>query len=380
MDDNDSISMLSNDEDEEDDYGDIANKGKLRPSLTTESFLPQTQAQQQQQGPTQGPPQQVPQGQQYQQYRQQQQSQFQNRNIPNNNQKDDIDNDGDCDDESMGSNVSNESEKLDYLLKLDRFKSSGQLVRDFSLKSSLLEIKKETQRIEHAINMKSSIKFQQKMLMAIVSGLEYANKRFDPFSIELDGWSENVFENIEDFNTVFERLYEKYRRRGEMSPELELLLTLAGSAFMFNMSNQLFKSVNNSLNDPMKSLRESIKTAFNQTQQTTVPGGNSASTNGISFSVPTFQNINGLNAMNATNNPNNSFHNNLNNIQLETLKQQQTQKHQEMENVDDDRFSISSSTDSIFEQQTQQNHSNNNVTSKKPRNGKKVVAQRTLVI
>ena len=380
MDDNDSISMLSNDEDEEDDYGDIANKGKLRPSLTTESFLPQTQAQQQQQGP-QGPQQQVPQGQQYQQYRQQQQSQFQNRNIPNNNQKDDIDNDGDCDDESMGSNVSNESEKLDYLLKLDRFKSSGQLVRDFSLKSSLLEIKKETQRIEHAINMKSSIKFQQKMLMAIVSGLEYANKRFDPFSIELDGWSENVFENIEDFNTVFERLYEKYRRRGEMSPELELLLTLAGSAFMFNMSNQLFKSVNNSLNDPMKSLRESIKTAFNQTQQTTVPGGNSASTNGISFSVPTFQNINGLNATNATNNPNNSFHNNLNNIQLETLKQQQqTQKRPEMENVDDDRFSISSSTDSIFEQQTQQNHSNNNVTSKKPRNGKKVVAQRTLVI
>ena len=378
MDDNDSISMLSNDEDEEDDYGDIANKGKLRPSLTTESFLPQTQAQQQQ-GPTQGP-QQGPQTQQYQQYRQQQQSQFQNRNIPNNNQKDDIDNDGDCDDESIGSNVSNESEKLDYLLKLDRFKSSGQLVRDFSLKSSLLEIKKETQRIEHAINMKSSIKFQQKMLMAIVSGLEYANKRFDPFSIELDGWSENVFENIEDFNTVFERLYEKYRRRGEMSPELELLLTLAGSAFMFNMSNQLFKSVNNSLNDPMKSLRESIKTAFNQTQQTTVPGGNSASTNGISFSVPTFQNINGLNATNATNNPNNSFHNNLNNIQLETLKQQQTQKHQEMENVDDDRFSISSSTDSIFEQQTQQNHSNNNVTSKKPRNGKKVVAQRTLVI
>ena len=380
MDDNDSISMLSNDEDEEDDYGDIANKGKLRPSLTTESFLPQTQAQQQQQGP-QGPQQQVPQGQQYQQYRQQQQSQFQNRNIPNNNQKDDIDNDGDCDDESMGSNVSNESEKLDYLLKLDRFKSSGQLVRDFILKSSLLEIKKETQRIEHAINMKSSIKFQQKMLMAIVSGLEYANKRFDPFSIELDGWSENVFENIEDFNTVFERLYEKYRRRGEMSPELELLLTLAGSAFMFNMSNQLFKSVNNSLNDPMKSLRESIKTAFNQTQQTTVPGGNSASTNGISFSVPTFQNINGLNATNATNNPNNSFHNNLNNIQLETLKQQQqTQKRPEMENVDDDRFSISSSTDSIFEQQTQQNHSNNNVTSKKPRNGKKVVAQRTLVI
>ena len=396
MDENDSISMISNDVDEDDDYGDIANKVKLRPNLTTESFIQQGGPSVTQQVNT------VPQGPQYCP-----QAQFQTRSIPINNQKDDIDNESNCDDQSIGSNVSNESEKLDFLMKLDRFKSSGQLVRDFNLKSSLLEIKKETHRIEHAINMKSSIKFQQKMLMAIVSGLEYANKRFDPFSIELDGWSENVFENIEDFNTVFERLYEKYRRRGEMSPELELLLTLAGSAFMFNMSNQLFKSVNNSLNDPMKSLRESIKTAFNQTQQTSAPqqptsvnGPNGISfsvptafnqtqqtsapqqpgvnsTNGISFSVPTFQNINGLNATNATNNPNNHF-NNLNNIQLETLKQQQTQKLQEMEHVDDDRFSISSSTDSIFEQHTQQNQSN--IASKKPRNSKKVVSQRTLVI
>ena len=384
MDDNDSMSSMLHDdeEDEEDDYGDIANQGKLRPTLTTESFLPQAQQQPGQTGPQQQQTQAQGPSSQFSQYNRQQ-SQFPTQPFPNrpsNNQKDDIDEI----DESIESNVSNESEKLDYLMKLDRFKSNGQLVREFTLKSSLLEIKKETHRIEHALNLKGSIKFQQKMLMAIVSGLEYANKRFDPFSIELDGWSENVFENIEDFNTVFERLYEKYRKRGEMSPELELLITLAGSAFMFNMSNQLFKSVNNSLNDPMKSLRESIKSAFNQTQNTTVPqqGGNvSNGSNGISFTVPTFQNINGLNATNANNNNNNSnsFHNNLNNIQLETLKQQ-TQKRQDLEQVDEDRFSISSSTDSIFEQQAQQNRNTTTNVLKKPRNGKKVVAQRTLVI
>ena len=133
----------------------------------------------------------------------------------------------------------------------------------------------------------------------------------------------------------------------------------------------------------MKSLRESIKSALNQSQNTTVPqqGGNvSNGSNGISFTVPTFQNINGLNATNANNNNNsNSFHNNLNNIQLETLKQQ-TQKRQDLEQVDEDRFSISSSTDSIFEQQAQQNRNTTTNVLKQPRNGKKVVAQRTLVI
>ena len=87
-------------------------------------------------------------------------------------------------------------------------------------------------RLQRGIELKSSIKFQQKMLMAVVSALEYGNKTLNPLSVDLDGWSENVFENIEYFNNVFEHLYNKYKCRGEMAPKIELLLTLAGSAFM----------------------------------------------------------------------------------------------------------------------------------------------------
>ena len=36
----------------------------------------------------------------------------------------------------------------------------------------------------------NSVKFQGKMLMACVSGLEFLNNRFDPFDIKLDGWAE----------------------------------------------------------------------------------------------------------------------------------------------------------------------------------------------
>ena len=162
---------------------------------------------------------------------------------------------------SRGSVISNESEKLDLLVQLDQLRSRVHIVRDFDLRSNVIDMKKEEHRVKRSLQLTSSFKFQQKMLMAIVSGLEYANKRFDPFSIDLDGWSENIFENIKDFNTMFERLFEKYCKKGEMAPALEFMIRLAGSAFMFNMSNQLFKNIKG---PSLKNLRQTVCNAMSQ--------------------------------------------------------------------------------------------------------------------
>jgi hypothetical protein len=48
-------------------------------------------------------------------------------------------------------------------------------------------------------------------------------------------------ENIDDYDNIFERLHEKYGGKGEIAPEIELLLTLGGSAFMFHLTNTLLK-------------------------------------------------------------------------------------------------------------------------------------------
>ena len=195
------LSLDANDDEsfiDDEQLQDIANPSKLRPVLTqqqplqanpaaTSSFA-QQQQQQQRPVPVQQPVQPM-------QQKVQQQKQQQGR--------------------------SNESEKLDLLMKLDDLRSNGYVVRQFDLHTHSVELKKELHRLQRNIELKSSIKFQQKMLMATVSAVEYGNKTFDPFKVDLDGWSENIFENIEDFNHVFERLYDKYRRRGEMSPEIE---------------------------------------------------------------------------------------------------------------------------------------------------------------
>jgi hypothetical protein len=78
--------------------------------------------------------------------------------------------------------------------------------------------------------------------MSVVTGLEWANGRFDPFDVKLDGWSEAVHENVEDFDEIFEELYDKYKERGKMPPEARLMMALAGSGFMCHVSNTFLKS------------------------------------------------------------------------------------------------------------------------------------------
>jgi len=229
------------------------------------------------------------------------------------------------------SQASNESMKMDYLLKLDDLKNNGHVVKDFTVKSKLFEIKKEVHRIEKSIHLKASIKFQQKILMFIVSALEYGNKKFDPLKMNLDGWSENVFENIDDFTHVFTKLYEKYKERGQMSPELELMLALFGSAFMFNMSKQLFQNIPSTVQK--QELRDTIKRAFEE--NTTFPPER------MKPEIQTRGNVN--NAYERLN----SFRE----AQLNTFKHESMNEKPLMD--DDDRFSIASSTaSSVFEPNT----------------------------
>ena len=48
-------------------------------------------------------------------------------------------------------------------------------------------------------------------------------------------------ESVDDYDNIFEKLHEKYSRKAEIAPEIELLLTLGGSAFMFHLTNSLLK-------------------------------------------------------------------------------------------------------------------------------------------
>ena len=144
-------------------------------------------------------------------------------------------------------------EKIEYLNKLQRLEQKGFPVsRRFTMDNSLEEIKGEYDRLVDARNLEGSIRFQRQALMGVVTGLEWMNNRFDPFDLNLDGWSESVHENVEDFDEIFEELYDKYKDRGKMPPEARLLFSLAGSGFMVHVSNTFMKQRMPSAADVLK--------------------------------------------------------------------------------------------------------------------------------
>ena len=134
-------------------------------------------------------------------------------------------------------------QKSDLINKLNRLETKGYTIsKRFTMDNSLDEIKAEFDRLMDSKNLENSIKFQRQMMMGMVTGLEMMNNKFNPFDWQLDGWSESVHENVEDFDEVFEELFDKYKGKGNMPPEARLLFMLVGSGFMFHMSNNFFKS------------------------------------------------------------------------------------------------------------------------------------------
>ena len=135
------------------------------------------------------------------------------------------------------------NEKREIIYQLDRLESKGfKIPFKFNMNSDIEEMRTEYNRLIREKELDGSVRFQQKMLMAFISGTEYMNSRYDPFAIKLDGWSEQVNENINDYDDIFEELHYKYKATGKkMAPEVRLFIALSGSAFMFHLTSRMFK-------------------------------------------------------------------------------------------------------------------------------------------
>jgi len=146
-----------------------------------------------------------------------------------------------------------QQEKQKLLFNLERLQKQGYPPsKRYSMASSYEDMQFEYDRLKKQRDVEKSIKFSRKILMAVVSGVEFMNNRFDPFDVKLDGWSENVMENVNDYDEVFEELHDKYSDSVKMAPELKLLAMVAGSGFMFHLTNSLFKSASPKLSDILK--------------------------------------------------------------------------------------------------------------------------------
>jgi len=167
-----------------------------------------------------------------------------------------------------------EDEKADLLNKISRLAKKGiASSQRLTIYSDIEDIRTEYKRMTYSIEVDRSIKFQRRMLVACVTGLEFLNDKFDPFDIELNGWSQNTMENVDDYDGVFEDLYNKYKTKIQVAPEVKLIMMVGGSAMMFHLSNSMFKAAVPNVTQVMQQNPDLMRNMVDAVQKTNQSNG-----------------------------------------------------------------------------------------------------------
>ena len=107
--------------------------------------------------------------------------------------------------EMNGQEIKNE--KIDLIYKFKKLEGQGiRTTMNYNMNSQLDDMRNEYLKLKKQREIDNSVKFQRKVMMAAITGLEFLNNKFDPFDVKLDGWSESVNENVLDYDEVFEEL------------------------------------------------------------------------------------------------------------------------------------------------------------------------------
>lgn len=107
-----------------------------------------------------------------------------------------------------------EAEKQDLLARFNTMRQRGvKLSKNYTLRSSLAELRLEMGRIEHEQATHRSVQRLRRWLLMGVSGAQYAtNSKFSPSFAKgrLNGFSDYVLSSLDDYDPIFEAMSEKY--------------------------------------------------------------------------------------------------------------------------------------------------------------------------
>jgi hypothetical protein len=156
--------------------------------------------------------------------------------------------------------------KRAMIKKLDEWHEKGLIKNNshFNMDSNYEEVEDEYETALEDKRKKDSIKLQGWWFMTFVNSVEYANTAFNPFDVNLDGWGEQVSEDLDSYEEIFSELHDKYKG-GKLAPELSLLLRLGFSAAVVNFTNKALSTSVPGFNDVIRQSPELMKAFTNAT-------------------------------------------------------------------------------------------------------------------
>jgi len=150
--------------------------------------------------------------------------------------------------------------------KIDEWYEKGFIKHNshFNIDSAYEDVEDEYETALEDKRKKDSIKLQGWWFMTFINSMEYANTVFNPFDLNLEGWGEQVSEDIDSYEEIFSELHDKYKG-GKLAPEISLLLRVGFSAAVLNFSNKALSSATPAFNDVIRQSPELMRMFTNAT-------------------------------------------------------------------------------------------------------------------
>lgn len=164
--------------------------------------------------------------------------------------------------------------KYDLLMKLaDLVKTNGiQITTDYNMNSNYYDIKREYDYHVRVRGKKRTISTIYSGIICAAKGLEFLNNKFDPFGLNINGFTLNLESSREELLDVLTELYDKYlsTQGKEISPEMQLVFIFIKALVMTMVTNTATSYISSLFDKPAFNKNE-IKQKLNQAQANNQP-------------------------------------------------------------------------------------------------------------
>lgn len=164
--------------------------------------------------------------------------------------------------------------KYDLLMKLaDLVKTNGiQITTDYNMNSNYYDIKREYDYHVRVRGKKRAISTMYSGIICAAKGLEFLNNKFDPFGLNINGFTLNLESSREELLDVLMELYDKYlsTQGKEISPEMQLVFIFIKALVMTMVTNTATSYISSLFDKPAFNKNE-IKQKLNNQNQVNQP-------------------------------------------------------------------------------------------------------------
>jgi hypothetical protein len=145
---------------------------------------------------------------------------------------------------SLHKSEDEELTKRTILLDLQqlRLNTNIKLTKEWSMDDKLDDMLFELRRHTLALDEQSNVHMMHDYLRLAVLGIERLNCKFG--LLDLEGWGDEVLDDLHSHDANLARIYRKYWRRGaSTTPELDIALALVGSMGKYHFKRSLAKQM-----------------------------------------------------------------------------------------------------------------------------------------